>query len=209
MEASKDTRKLDRMVLKMRNMLSSSISVHVMTLKYRISRGVMGLRPPPGGPIAANRIVSINLRNVRSLRSYLATRGKRQVEQPHTYSHKRKHRASATPQHSAVKGKGMDTPHAAIAAMRGDLHPHSASLAHYAPAAVVAPLPQQLDGGLCKVLLSGGHVEVVHEQDVLGARRGAVHASATLLHLGVDDVLVGAKGATGGGSGKKGNSQNC
>ena len=48
-----------RMVVKMRLQLSSDISVMASMLKWRSSRLVMGLRPPPGGPMAATNWVSI------------------------------------------------------------------------------------------------------------------------------------------------------
>ena len=69
-------------------------------------------------------------------------------------------------------------------------------LYHDAPSAVVAPLAQQLNGRLRKVLLARGHVEVVHEQHVLGAGGGAVHATSALFHLAVDDVLDTGESST-------------
>ena len=62
--------KLLRIVWKMRNRESPSISVQLITLNCRIMRVETGLRPPPGGPIAANKIVSMIFLKVRSLRSY-------------------------------------------------------------------------------------------------------------------------------------------
>ena len=41
----------------------SSSSVKDMKLKWRERRGVMGLRPPPGGPMAHTKLMSTNLRN--------------------------------------------------------------------------------------------------------------------------------------------------
>mmetsp|Transcript_8240 Transcript_8240/g.18063 ORF Transcript_8240/g.18063 Transcript_8240/m.18063 type:complete len:649 (-) Transcript_8240:407-2353(-) len=57
------------------------------------------------------------------------------------------------------------------------------------PAHVVEPLAQDLDGRLRAVLLLHGHIDVVHEDDELLARRGPVHALAALLRLRVDQVL--------------------
>lgn len=48
-----------KMVVKMRLQLSSDISVMARMLKWRSRRLVMGLRPPPGGPMAATNWVSI------------------------------------------------------------------------------------------------------------------------------------------------------
>ena len=42
---------------------ASSSSVKERKLKWRENRGVMGLRPPPGGPIAHTNIMSTSLRN--------------------------------------------------------------------------------------------------------------------------------------------------
>ncbi|KAA6429075.1 MAG: hypothetical protein FRX49_01185 [Trebouxia sp. A1-2] len=46
-----------RMVVKMRRQLSSDMSVIANRLKWRSRRLVMGLRPPPGGPMAATNWV--------------------------------------------------------------------------------------------------------------------------------------------------------
>ena len=54
----------------MARMESSSMGVALTTLKCRMKRPVMWLRPPPGGPMAAMATMSITLRNTRSLRSY-------------------------------------------------------------------------------------------------------------------------------------------
>jgi hypothetical protein len=48
-----------RMVVKMRRQLSSDMSVMDNRLKWRSMRLVMGLRPPPGGPMAATNWVSM------------------------------------------------------------------------------------------------------------------------------------------------------
>lgn len=47
------------MVVKMRRQLSSDMSVIASVLKWRSRRLVIGLRPPPGGPIAATNWVSM------------------------------------------------------------------------------------------------------------------------------------------------------
>eukprot|EP00966_Prymnesium_polylepis_P286607 6620450-Prymnesium_polylepis.1 len=41
-----------------------------MMLKWRAKRGVIGSRPPPGGPIAHTNEISTSLRNNHELRSY-------------------------------------------------------------------------------------------------------------------------------------------
>ncbi len=48
-----------RIVVKIRRQLSSDMSVMASRLKWRSRRLVMGLRPPPGGPIAATNWVSM------------------------------------------------------------------------------------------------------------------------------------------------------
>ena len=48
-------------LLKMRDMVESLNSLMVMVLKWRRKRGVTGLRPPPGGPMAAMSSVSTRL----------------------------------------------------------------------------------------------------------------------------------------------------
>jgi hypothetical protein len=45
------------------------------TLKWRVKREVMGLRPPPGGPMAASSCRSTSCLNVLSARSYLWDQG--------------------------------------------------------------------------------------------------------------------------------------
>mmetsp|Transcript_14668 Transcript_14668/g.43744 ORF Transcript_14668/g.43744 Transcript_14668/m.43744 type:complete len:249 (-) Transcript_14668:1443-2189(-) len=59
-----------RIVWKMRCIDGSSNGVYAMTLKWRAKRGVIGLRPPPGGPIAQTNEMSTSLRKTFSLRSY-------------------------------------------------------------------------------------------------------------------------------------------
>ena len=58
------------MVEKIRTSVSSSNSVKVSMLKCRIIRGVMWFLPPPGGPIAPTKSVSVMVLNSFSLRSY-------------------------------------------------------------------------------------------------------------------------------------------
>mmetsp|Transcript_53894 Transcript_53894/g.129885 ORF Transcript_53894/g.129885 Transcript_53894/m.129885 type:complete len:508 (+) Transcript_53894:1582-3105(+) len=57
------------------------------------------------------------------------------------------------------------------------------------PALVIAPLPQQLDRRLRKVLLALRHVQVVNEDDVLAASDRTIDTTSTLLQLAVDGVL--------------------
>mmetsp|Transcript_120675 Transcript_120675/g.385300 ORF Transcript_120675/g.385300 Transcript_120675/m.385300 type:complete len:585 (+) Transcript_120675:5572-7326(+) len=57
------------------------------------------------------------------------------------------------------------------------------------PTAVVVPLPNELDGRLCAVVLLDGHVQVVDEEHHLLARGRPVDAAAALLELGVNEVL--------------------
>ena len=65
-----------RMVVKMRRQLSSDMSVMVSMLKWRSRRLVMGLRPPPGGPMAATNWVSMICLEVQGgLLSYQPCRG--------------------------------------------------------------------------------------------------------------------------------------
>lgn len=67
-----DLKKAPRMVVKMRPTLLSDISVKEMKLKWRRKRLVTGLRPPPGGPMAATNCVSMMVRKGHGgLRSYL------------------------------------------------------------------------------------------------------------------------------------------
>mmetsp|Transcript_31441 Transcript_31441/g.79872 ORF Transcript_31441/g.79872 Transcript_31441/m.79872 type:complete len:584 (-) Transcript_31441:2844-4595(-) len=68
------------------------------------------------------------------------------------------------------------------------------------PAIVVHILPEDLDGGLCAVLLLGGHVQVVDKDHSLLTHWGPVDALAALVHGGVDDVLrlIGARGGAEG-----------
>ena len=54
----------------MRMYVSSSNSVMLIRLKWRMKRGVTELRPPPGGPMAAMNCMSSSLRKVLSERSY-------------------------------------------------------------------------------------------------------------------------------------------
>mmetsp|Transcript_9472 Transcript_9472/g.22057 ORF Transcript_9472/g.22057 Transcript_9472/m.22057 type:complete len:276 (-) Transcript_9472:2589-3416(-) len=54
----------------MRTIDPSSNSVKAMMLKWRMKRPVMGLRPPPGGPIAPMKVRSTILRKEFSFRSY-------------------------------------------------------------------------------------------------------------------------------------------
>ncbi len=58
------------MALKIVAMASSSKSFIVMVLRWRRKRAVMGLRPPPGGPIAPTNWMSTSFMPVFSLRSY-------------------------------------------------------------------------------------------------------------------------------------------
>ena len=65
-----------RMVVKMRRQLSSDMSVMVSMLKWRSRRLVIGLRPPPGGPMAATNWVSMICLEVQGgLLSYQPCRG--------------------------------------------------------------------------------------------------------------------------------------
>ena len=57
------------------------------------------------------------------------------------------------------------------------------------PPAVIHILAQNLDGRLRAIRLLGGHVEVVDKGDALFADRRSVHAFATLVEFGFDDVL--------------------
>ncbi len=61
------------------------------------------------------------------------------------------------------------------------------------PAAMVHELAQQLDGRLRAVLLHLRHVQVVHEDDHVLALRRAVHATPPLVHLAVNDILLGGE----------------
>lgn len=61
------------------NMVTSSNIVIVMVLKCRRKRGVTGLRPPPGGPIAAMIWISTRWMGLVSLRSYLRISMERQT----------------------------------------------------------------------------------------------------------------------------------
>ena len=58
------------MVLKIRVSVVLSKSAKLMRLKWRRKRGVVGLRPPPGGPIAEQSTVSTMLCHAFSFRSY-------------------------------------------------------------------------------------------------------------------------------------------
>ena len=53
----------DRIVEKILVMLLSSSSVNARKLKCRLMRAVIGLRPPPGGPIAHTKFTSTRCLN--------------------------------------------------------------------------------------------------------------------------------------------------
>ena len=55
--------------------VESSKSFMVIMLKCLRNRGVIGLRPPPGGPIAAISMISTSFIAVFSFKSYLGWRG--------------------------------------------------------------------------------------------------------------------------------------
>ena len=59
------------MVENIRVIVSSLNSLIVMTLKCLRNLGVMGLRPPPGGPMAASNCMSTNESLLVSFLSYL------------------------------------------------------------------------------------------------------------------------------------------
>ena len=64
------TRNQSKIVLKISCIDGSSNGVNATMLKWRMYRGVIGLRPPPGGPIAQTNERSTRRRKVFSLRSY-------------------------------------------------------------------------------------------------------------------------------------------
>lgn len=57
------------------------------------------------------------------------------------------------------------------------------------PAATIEPLSEQLNRRLCAVELFGGHVDIVHEQDELLARRGTEYPFPSLLAFAIDEIL--------------------
>ena len=58
----KDPSQEATIVEKILNLDESSSSVKEMWLKWRENRGVTGLRPPPGGPMAPTNVMSTSLR---------------------------------------------------------------------------------------------------------------------------------------------------
>ena len=76
--AAKKAPKIGR---KMVRLLTSSSSVMARKLKWRVKRLVTGFRPPPGGPIAQQKVMSTSfLKTPIALRSY---------HPPWSYSHPR------------------------------------------------------------------------------------------------------------------------
>jgi hypothetical protein len=171
----KDLRKkAPRMVVKMRCTLSSLISLKDRKWKWRSRRLVTGLRPPPGGPMAATNCVSMMMRKGQGgLRSYLQGEGGRGGGRARSEGP-----AHATQRPPLLSGKTGAT-------QANTRLPRSPD----PPAPVVHPLAQQLNGRLREVLFALGHVEVVHEHHVALARGRPEHALAPLVHLGVQDVL--------------------
>ena len=67
---SEPPRKLPRIVLKITSLLLRSISTYPTMFSHRLIRAEMGLRPPPGGPMAATKVRSMMRRKVRVFLSY-------------------------------------------------------------------------------------------------------------------------------------------